>query len=134
MTGTGTFFQKLYVKMSEKLIGRVKNQVEIVITLWMLSFMNFKSVVNQMITPHNETCFLSDRFKKQQSQQKKCDFSANQLPQSLPLDWLPNWYTNNAFWLADMIIINLNQIGNMIINLETRINLETSILTWKHWY
>ena len=63
--------------MSEKLIGRVKNQVEIVITLWMLSFMNFKSVVNQMITPHNETCFLSDRFKKQQSQQKKCDFSAN---------------------------------------------------------
>jgi len=39
--------------------------------------MNFKSVVNQMITPHNETCFLSDQLKKKQSQQKKCDFLAN---------------------------------------------------------
>ena len=44
----------------------------------MLSFMNFKgTVVNQMITPHNETRFLSDQLKKKQSQQKKCDFSAN---------------------------------------------------------
>ena len=43
----------------------------------MLSFMNFKgTVVNQMITPHNETRFLSDQLKKKQSQQKKCDFSA----------------------------------------------------------
>ena len=40
--------------------------------------MNFKgTVVNQMITPHNETRFLSDQLKKKQSQQKKCDFSAN---------------------------------------------------------
>ena len=45
----------------------------------MLSFMNFKgTVVNQMITPHNETRFLSDQLKKKQSQQKKCDFSATQ--------------------------------------------------------
>ena len=82
MTGKGQSFQKFYVKL---LIGRVKNQVEIVITLWMLSFMNFKSVVNQMITPHNETCFLSDRFKKQQSQQKSV-ISQQMIRQPVPND------------------------------------------------
>ena len=80
MTGKGQSFQKFYVKL---LIGRVKNQVEIVITLWMLSFMNFKSVVNQMITPHNETCFLSDHFKKKQSQQKSL-ISQQMIPQLVP--------------------------------------------------
>ena len=54
----------------------------------MLSFMNFKgTVVNQMITPHNETRFLSDQLKKKQSQQKSV-ISQQLIPPPSPPDRL----------------------------------------------
>ena len=56
--------------------------------------MNFKSVVNQMITPHNETCFLSDQLKKKQSQQKSV-ISQQMIPPPPPSDSTP--------WLVDTI-------------------------------